>query len=135
MPTAEALRLTIDEFYKLQRERVFEGELEGAQAYLAGHFPLTIETPDAIATQVLNQLFYDLPLEELQTFPERVRSVTPDDVQRVARSYFRPDRLADRARRQRQRVRQRSEGRRLRRVRAHPDRSGRSAGRRSSQGR
>ncbi len=61
--TAEALRITIDEFYKLQRERVYEGELEGAQAYLAGNFPLTIETPDAIATQVLNQLFYELPLD------------------------------------------------------------------------
>jgi zinc protease len=92
--TAEALRLAIDEFYKLQRDRVYEGELEGAQAYLAGHFPLTIETPDAIATQVLNQLFYELPLEELQTYPDRVRSVSPDDVQRVARAYLRPDRLA-----------------------------------------
>jgi zinc protease len=92
--TAEVLRLAVDEFYKLQRERVYEGELEGAQAYLAGHFPLTIETPDAIATQVLNHLFYELPLEELQSYPERVRSVSPDDVQRVARSYLRPDRLA-----------------------------------------
>jgi zinc protease len=92
--TAEVLRVTVDEFYKLQRERVHEGELEGAQAYLAGHFPLTIETPDAIATQVLNQLFYELPLEELQTYPERVKSVTPDDVQRVARNYLRPDRLS-----------------------------------------
>jgi zinc protease len=92
--TAEVLRLAVDEFFKLQRERVYEGELEGAQAYLAGHFPLTIETPDAIATQVLNQLFYELPLEELQTYPERVRSVSPDDVQRVARNYLRPDRLA-----------------------------------------
>lgn len=92
--TAEALRITIDEFYRLQRERVYEGELEGAQAYMAGNFPLTIETPDAIATQVLNQLFYELPLDELQTFPERVRSISPDDVQRVARAYLRPDRLA-----------------------------------------
>jgi zinc protease len=92
--TAEALRIAIDEFYRLQRERVYEGELEGAQAYLAGHFPLTIETPDAIATQVLNQLFYELPLEDLQTYPERVRSVSPDDVQRVAKTYLRPDRLA-----------------------------------------
>jgi zinc protease len=92
--TAEALRLAIDEFYKLQRERVYEGELQGAQAYLAGHFPLTIETPDAIATQVLNQLFYELPLEELQTYPDRVRSVSPEEVQRVARTYLRPDRLA-----------------------------------------
>jgi zinc protease len=92
--TAEVLRLAVDEFFKLQRERVYEGELEGAQAYLAGHFPLTIETPDAIATQVLNHLFYELPLEELQTYPERVRSISPDDVQRVARNYLRPDRLA-----------------------------------------
>jgi zinc protease len=92
--TAEVLRLTIDEFYRLQRERVYDGELEGAQAYLAGNFPLTIETPDAIATQVLNQLFYELPLEELGAYPDRVRSVSPDDVQRVAREYFRPDRLA-----------------------------------------
>lgn len=92
--TAEALRLAIDEFYKLQRDRVYDGELQGAQAYLAGHFPLTIETPDAIATQVLNQLFYELPLEDLQTYPDRVRSISPEDVQRVARAYLRPDRLA-----------------------------------------
>ena len=92
--TAEVLRLAVDEFYKLQRERVYDGELQGAQAYLAGHFPLTIETPDAIATQVLNQLFYELPLEELQTFPDRVRSISPDDVQRAARTYLNPDRLA-----------------------------------------
>ena len=64
--TAEVLRLAVDEFYRLQRERVYDGELEGAQAYLAGHFPLTIETPDAIATQVLNHLFYEIPLDELQ---------------------------------------------------------------------
>ena len=70
--TAEVLRLAIDEFYKLQRERVYEGELEGAQAYLAGNFPLTSETPDALATQVLNQLFFELPLDELQSYPERV---------------------------------------------------------------
>jgi zinc protease len=92
--TAEVLRLAVDEFYRLQRERVYDGELEGAQAYLAGNFPLTIETPDAIATQVLNQLFYELPLDDLQSYPERVRSVKPDDVQRVARNYLRPDRLA-----------------------------------------
>lgn len=92
--TAEVLRLAVDEFYRLQRERVYDGELQGAQAYLAGNFPLTIETPDAIATQVLNHLFYELPLDELQTYPDRVRSVSPDDVQRVAREYLRPDRLA-----------------------------------------
>src|SRR4029434_320633 len=37
--TGEALRLTVEEFAKLQRQRVFERELADAQAYLAGRFP------------------------------------------------------------------------------------------------
>ena len=44
----------VDEFWRLQRERVRERELADAKAYITGSFPLTIETPDAIATQVLN---------------------------------------------------------------------------------
>ncbi|MGE3189130.1 MAG: M16 family metallopeptidase [Vicinamibacterales bacterium] len=92
--TAEALRVTVDEFWRLQREPVYPAELDSAQAYLVGHFPLTIETPDAIATQVLNQLFYELPLEDLADFRKIIQRVSPEDVQRVARAYFRPDRLA-----------------------------------------
>ena len=92
--TAEALRVVIEEFSRLQRERVREAELEGAQDYAVGHFPLTIETPDAIATQVLNQLFYELSIEDLPRYRERILGVSPDDIQRVARNFVRPDRLA-----------------------------------------
>jgi len=92
--TGEALRLMVDEFSRIQRERVFERELSDAQAYLAGSFPLTIETPNDIATQILNVVFYELPVEEIGTFRERVQRVTPDDIQRVARQYVRPDRLS-----------------------------------------
>ena len=92
--TAEVLRLTLDEFWRLQREPVSERELADAKAYLTGSFPLTIETPDAIAMQVLNVVFYDLPIENLQSFRERVNAVTTDDVQRVARAYLKPDRLS-----------------------------------------
>lgn len=92
--TAEALRLIVDEFARLRRDRVHERELGDAQAYLAGNFPLTIETPSAIATQVLNAVFYELPLDEIGTFRERVQAVTPEDVQRVARNFVFPDRLS-----------------------------------------
>ena len=44
--TGEVLRLIVDEFWRLQRERVGERELADAKAYLTGSFPLTIETPD-----------------------------------------------------------------------------------------
>lgn len=92
--TGEVLRLIVDEFWRLQRERVGERELADAKAYMTGSFPLTIETPDSIAMQVLNVIFYGLPLSELQTFRERVNAVTVDDIQRVARAYLRPDRLS-----------------------------------------
>jgi predicted Zn-dependent peptidase len=89
--TAEVLRLIVDQMWRLQRERVSEGELAAAKAYLTGSFPLTIETPDSIALQVLNVVFYGLPLEELQTFRDRVNRVTVDDIERVARFYLKPD--------------------------------------------
>src|SRR5215218_3219295 len=92
--TAEVLRLIVDEFQKLQRERVHERELADAQAYLAGSFPLTIETPDAIAAQILNVLFYGLPLSEIENYRARVNAITVDDIQRVTRQYLKPDRLS-----------------------------------------
>jgi len=92
--TGEVLRLIVDEFWRLQRERVSERELGDAKAYLTGSFPLTIETPNAIAMQILNVLFYGLPIEQLQTFRERVNEVTVDDIQRVAKLYLKPDRLS-----------------------------------------
>jgi zinc protease len=92
--TAEALRVVVDEFTRLQRERVYDEELQGAQNYMVGHFPLTIEVPDAIATQVLNQLFYELPVEDLPRYRERTLRVTPDEIQRVARWFIRPSQLS-----------------------------------------
>jgi zinc protease len=92
--TGEALRLMVDEFWRLQRQRVRDGELADAQAYLTGSFPLTIETPSAIALQILNAVFYGLDLNDLQTYRERVNAITPDDIQRVAREYLHPDRLS-----------------------------------------
>lgn len=91
--TGETLRLMIDEVSKLLRERVGERELEGAQEYLTGSFPLTIETPSQIARQILNAVFFGLNMNDLQTYRERVNAVTVDDVQRVSRNYLHPDRL------------------------------------------
>ncbi len=92
--TGEVLRLIVDEVARLQREPVSMRELRSAQDYLAGKFPLTIETPGAIATQVLDVLFYGLPKGEIETYRDRVNAITPSDIQRVARQYLHPDRLS-----------------------------------------
>jgi hypothetical protein len=79
--------------WKLQRDRVGELELQGAQEYATGSFPLTIETPSQIALLVLNAVFYGLDMTQLDTYRQRVSAITVDDVQRVARNYLHPDRL------------------------------------------
>jgi len=92
--TAQALRLTVDEFFKLQKELVDARELRGVQDYMSGHFPLTIETPSAIAMQVLNHMFFGLSLDHLETYREEVDRVTVADIQRVATELLFPDRLS-----------------------------------------
>ena len=92
--TAEVLRVIVEEIAKLQHDRVSGRELQDAQAYLTGNFPLTIETPEDIAAQVLNALFYGLPLSDMENYRELVNAITPEDVQRVARQYLKPDRLS-----------------------------------------
>lgn len=92
--TSEALRLTVDEITRMGREPVHPRELQGAQDYLAGNFPITIETPNAIATQVLEAMLFGLDLDELETYPERINAVTVDDIQRVAKNHLKPANLA-----------------------------------------
>ena len=91
--TGETLRLIVDEMSKLLRDPVGDRELAGAQEYLTGSFPLTIETPSQIATHILNAVFFGLNLNDLQTFRERVNAVTAEDIARVARAYLHPDKL------------------------------------------
>jgi zinc protease len=83
--TGEVLRLLVDEIARLRREPVDERELAAAQAALSGSFPLKIETPDAIAAQVLNALFYRLPLSDLENYRDRVNAITPERIEQVAR--------------------------------------------------
>jgi zinc protease len=92
--TGESLRLMVDEFTRLQRETVHPAELRGAQDFMAGNFPLSIETSGAIAEQVLSRLFYGQNLSEIETYLDKVSQVTPADIQRIARQLLRPDQLS-----------------------------------------
>jgi zinc protease len=92
--TGEALRLIVDEFSKLQKETVNPLELRGAQDFLAGNFPLTIEAPGAIAQQVLAHMYFGLDLSEIETYRDRVEKVTTMEIQRVAKQFLKPEQLS-----------------------------------------
>lgn len=92
--TVETLRLIVDEYSRLQKETVNPAELKGAQDFVAGNFPLTIESPNAIATQVLAHMFYGIDPSEIETYSDRVGRVTTMDIQRVVRQFLKPDQLS-----------------------------------------
>lgn len=68
-------------------------ELADAQSYYVGNFPLGLETPGNLARQLVSIELYDLGLDYLQHYRQRIREVTLPAVQRCAREYLRPDQL------------------------------------------
>jgi len=79
---------------RLREESVPAEELEGAKSFLAGSFPLRLETADQIAAQLSTTLLLGLPIDEVTGYPERIRGITEADIRRVATTYLHPDRAA-----------------------------------------
>ena len=92
--TAEALRVMVDEIARLRRDRVSRRELRGAQDYLAGSFPITLETPNAIAARVLEAMLFGLDLDTIEQYPQRINAMTPREIQRAAEAHLHPDNLS-----------------------------------------
>jgi zinc protease len=88
----ETIRKTIDETLKvvkaLQDQGPSEEELAKAKRYLTGQFPLGLQAPDALATQLLDVEFYGLDPKFVETFNERINAVTMVDCRRALKSYF-----------------------------------------------
>ncbi|HVF45722.1 MAG TPA: pitrilysin family protein [Pyrinomonadaceae bacterium] len=84
-------------FYELGRVRdedVSEKELTDAKSYLAGIFPIRLETQEGLVEQLLQMRMHDLPPDYLETYRDRIMRVTREDVRRVANQYVTPDSAA-----------------------------------------
>ncbi|MFM8780622.1 MAG: M16 family metallopeptidase, partial [Gemmatimonadota bacterium] len=66
-------------------------EFEQQKQALVGQFPLTIETADAVASQVANARLLGLPTDYVQTYRQRLAAVTPAQAQAASRAAIRAD--------------------------------------------
>jgi hypothetical protein len=73
---------------------VGDDELSTAKSYLVGNFPITIETPSQIATQIAQVKLLGLDKGYLENYRKEIAKVTVADVQGVMRKHLHPDRLA-----------------------------------------
>jgi zinc protease len=78
-------------FYEIDRMRslaVAEDELSDARTYMSGVFSLGLATQDGLASQLSTVYLNELPDNELETYRQRVRSLSAADVLAAARVYF-----------------------------------------------
>jgi zinc protease len=88
----EVVAATLTEmFYEMDRMRslpVTPEELESARNYLAGVFSLGVATQTGLLTQLSTVYLERLPENYLETYRERIRALTAEDVLTAARRHF-----------------------------------------------
>jgi zinc protease len=91
--TVEAVKLVRQELTRMQNEPVTQTELDEAKVRLVSDALLDEASTEGQADQLLEIATYGLPLDYYRTLNERFARITVADVQRVARTYIKPDRL------------------------------------------
>jgi zinc protease len=78
-------------FYEMDRMRalpVTPEELDSARSYLSGVFSLGTATQDGLLGQLSTMYLDRLPDDYLETYREKIRALTADDVLAAARRHF-----------------------------------------------
>jgi hypothetical protein len=77
----------------MSQGKISQKELDFARDYLAGVYPIESETAEQVADRVLTVAAFDLPADYNQTYPEKIRATSLEQVQASARKYFTTDDL------------------------------------------
>jgi zinc protease len=86
--TVQATKLVVDLLTKMSNGEITPEELNFARDYLAGVYPIQSETAEQVAGRVVAVAEFDLPADYNDTYPDRIRSVTPEQVKQMAQKYL-----------------------------------------------
>jgi zinc protease len=87
----EAISLSIEQMERIRREPVSVKELEGAQKYLVGSFPMRFDTQSKLVNFLSQVEYYGLGLDYPERYPSIIRAITREEILRVARAYLHPE--------------------------------------------
>ena len=91
--TAAAVKEALAELEGLLEEGPTEREVERARDYIAGVFPLQLETTGQVAARISELQVYDLPDDFFGSYRDRIRGVTPEAAVAAGRETLRPHEL------------------------------------------
>jgi predicted Zn-dependent peptidase len=90
---AQAAQIVIDEIDRIRKEKVTAEELETSKNQAIEVFPRYFATAGQIAGTFAEDEYTHRPANYWDTYRERIKNVTADDVLRVAQKYLEPDKL------------------------------------------
>ena len=89
-----ALSSMLTELGGMAKAPVTASELSDVKNYLSGTFVLRLQTQDGIASQLAIVKTMGLPVDYLEKYTTRIRSVEPDQILAAAKKYMAPDQAA-----------------------------------------
>ena len=90
---AYATRIVLEEISRLQTEPITQEDVDATVAYYVESFPQRFQTKMQLLSIYVSDEYTGRESAYWQTYVKNLKSVTPADVQRVARKYLHPDEL------------------------------------------
>ncbi|MBI4413237.1 MAG: insulinase family protein, partial [candidate division NC10 bacterium] len=88
----EAVREVLVQLRRIRQDGITAEELQDAQAFLTGSFPLRYDTNAEVAALLTQMELHGLGMDFPARYPDLIRALTREKVNRVARQYLDPDR-------------------------------------------
>lgn len=83
----------LKEMRRMSTEKVSKEELQVVKNVIAGQFSQNLEEPGTVASFALNTARYGLSTDYYEKYLEVLQSVSPEEVQAMAKKYINPDRV------------------------------------------
>ncbi len=89
----EAIKVILNEYWQIVEKKVDLKELNKAKEFLKGRLILALEHSDAVAEKYALQALLEKKIKDPQEIIETVDKITSEDIQRVAKDIFAPEKL------------------------------------------
>jgi len=91
--TEKAIAATVALLRSVRDKGITQAEFDVAKKSLINNFSTEFANPDNIASSLLSDEIYSLPVGDFYKFPQRIQSVTFEQVNRAAKELLQPDNL------------------------------------------
>ncbi len=91
--TLKAIKMAIEVIKNMRTAEVTDQEFNEAVNFWSGYYPMSLETPSRVASEIVKIKLYGLPVSYIQDFTANIKKVTKKDILAAAQKYIDPDNM------------------------------------------